>query len=280
MDNKEEKIFIENGHELTERIQYQQRSHQIIRIDGQGCFVEVLNGHFHKNKVLMNFEQYDDSKPKGQRTLARVMCFMPFDKFLLLSQDCKSGRLSKLAEKEKKDNKYPNYIYRDLTGTAKELLEKNNQSRPDGNSESRQFKIIPGLKADFLFQAEKGPGKKEGVKNGIIKPLYGGNPEVKIDIPMSNDSMKRFFITVEAHIIAYLSSQYYLRAMKIEEERYSLDIIETLDKINNLNIDKDFVDKVNGVSDKMLELEKMIKKIDKMTIKIGEIVSDKKKKME
>ena len=289
MSNQEERIFIEPNHELTERLKYQQRSHQIIRIDGQGCFLEVLNGHFHKGKILMNFEQYDDSKPKGQRTISRIMYFMPFDKFLQLSQDCKSGRLSKLAVKEKSENKYPNPIFRDLTGTSKELLEKNNQSRPDGKSESRQFKITPGLKADFLFQAEKGPGEEakkgkpgSGDKDskGIIQPLYGGSPEVKIDIPMSNDSMKKLFLMVETHIIAYLASQYNIRALRIEEERNSIDTLDVLSKLGSLSEISKELDKISESYEKILEIEKTLNKINKMTIKIGEIVSDNKKKME
>lgn len=254
------KIYIEPDHELTQRSEFQQRNHQVIRIDGKNCFVEIMTGQFHKGKVILNFEQYDDTKAKGERTVARITYFMPFDKFLQLEQDVKSGKLAKLAEKEKLANKYPNAIYTDLTGTSSELLKRNNQARPDGHSESRQLKIIPGLKADFMFQAEKGPGEKSD--KGIIKPLYGNKPEQKVAIPMSGNDIKRLFALTKIHIVGYLTSQYNIRATKIQEERENIKIFDTLDKI--YTIDK-----------KIDDLEKNIKRLSEMTIKIGKIVSEK-----
>lgn len=259
-DTITKKIFIEPEHELTKRSEFQQRNYQIIRLDGKDCFVEVMSGQFHKGKVILNFEQYDDTKPKGERTVARVTYFMPFDKFLQLEQDVKSGKIAKLAEKEKSINKYPNAIYTDLTGTSNELLKKNNQARPDGHSESRQLKIIPGLKAEFMMQAEKGPGEKSN--KGIIKPLYGNKPEQKVAIPMSGNDLKRLFSLTKVHIIGYITSQYNIRASKIQEERTNIDIFESLEKINTLD------DKINN-------LEKDIKRISEMIIKIGKIVSEK-----
>lgn len=255
------KPFIEPEHELTHRTEFQQRNHQIIRLDGQGCFVEVLTGQFHKGKVMMNFEEYDASKPKGQRTISKVTYFIPFDKFLQLSQDCKSGKLAKLAKKEKEENQYPNAIYRDLTGTSADLLQKNNQSRTDGKSESRQLKIIPGLKADFIMQAEKGPGEKNN--KGIIQPLYGNKPEYKVSVPMSGDAMKRLFLLVEYHILGYISSQYTIRSLNIIQEREDVNIVELLSKLN----------KVDEVCGKLNEIEKSLDKISKMSVKIGKIVS-------
>lgn len=264
------KIFIEPEHELTQRSEFQQRNYQIIRLDGKNCFVEVMTGQFHKGKVILNFEQYDDTKAKGERTIARITYFMPFDKFLQLEQDVKSGKLAKLAEKEKANNKYPNAIYTDLTGTSNELLKRNNQARNDGNSESRQLKIIPGLKAEFMIQAEKGPGEKSST--GIIKPLYGNKPEQKVAIPMSGNDLKRLFSLTKIHIVGYITSQYNIRAHKIQEERENLNIFESLEKLNEL--DK-VLKELSGSNDKLDVLSKDIKKISDMIIKIGKIVSEK-----
>lgn len=263
-ENKtEKKIFIEPEHEVAQRTEFQQRNYQIIRLDGKNCFVEVMTGQFHKGKVILNFEQYDDTKPKGQRTVAKITYFMPFDKFLQVGQDVKSGKLAKLAEKEKKENKYPNAIYTDLTGTSSELLKKNNQSRPDGNSESRQLKIVPGLKAEFMIQAEKGAGEKSAT--GIIKPLYGNKPEQKVAIPMSGDDLKKLFLLTEVYIIGYIASQFGVRANKIIEERENLNLFEMLGKLEDL-------DEMNKKIDK---IDNSLNKISEMIIKIGKIVSDK-----
>lgn len=269
-DSIAKKIFIEPEHELTQRSEFQQRNYQIIRIDGKNCFVEIMTGQFHKGKVILNFEQYDDTKAKGERTVARITYFMPFDKFLQLEQDVKSGKLAKLAEKEKSINKYPNAIYTDLTGTSSELLKKNNQARPDGNSESRQLKIIPGLKAEFMMQAEKGPGEKSD--KGIIKPLYGNKPEQKVAIPMSGNDLKRLFSLTKVHIVGYITSQYNIRASKIQEERENINIFEALEKINNLD---DISKQLSQSNEKLDVLSRDMKKLSEMVIKIGKIVSEK-----
>lgn len=264
------KIYIEPEHELTLRSEFQQRNYQIIRIDGKNCFLEVMTGQFHKGKVILNFEQYDDTKAKGERTVARITYFMPFDKFLQLEQDVRSGKLAKLAEKEKSINKYPNAIYTDLTGTSSELLKRNNQARPDGNSESRQLKIIPGLKAEFMMQAEKGAGEKSAT--GIIKPLYGNKPEQKVSIPMSGNDLKRLFSLTTLHITSYLASQYNIRALKIQEERENLNVFESLEKLNNLN---DIKKELSESNKKLDGLSADMKKLSDMIIKIGKIVSEK-----
>lgn len=266
----EKKIFIEPEHSLTQRTEFQQRNHQIIRLDGKNCFVEVMTGQFHKGKVILNFEQYDDTKPKGQRTVSKITYYMPFEKFMQISQDVKSGKLAKLAEKEKSANKYPNPVYTDLTGTSNELLKKNNQARPDGKSESRQLKIIPGLKADFMLQAEKGPGEKN--ETGIIKPLYGNKPEHKVAIPMSGDDFKKFVLLTEANILGYISSQYGVRALKIAEEREDLNIFESLSRIEQVDV---LNKKIDDLNDKVDSIEKSLKKISNMVLRIGEIVSGK-----
>ena len=266
-DTNKKKVFIEPEHELTQRSEFQQRNYQIIRLDGKNCFVEVMTGQFHKGKVILNFEQYDDSKAKGERTIARITYFMPFEKFLQLEQDVMSGKLAKLAEKEKANNKYPGAVYTDLTGTSSELLKKNNQARPDGNSESRQLKLIPGLKADFMLQAEKGAGEKSAT--GIIKPLYGNKPEQKVAIPMSGDDLKKLFSLVKVHINGYIASQYNIRAIKIQEERENINISESLKTVDVLNKE------VNTLNEKIDTLIKDNKKLSDMIIKIGKIVSEK-----
>lgn len=274
IDNNQKKIFIEPDHELAHRTEFQQRNYQVIRIDGKNCFVEIMTGQFHKGKVILNFEQYDDTKPKGQRTVAKITYFMPFDKFLQLGQDVKTGKLAKLAEKEKSANKFPNAVYTDLTGTSSELLKKNNQARPDGNSESRQLKIIPGLKAEFMMQAEKGAGEKNST--GIIKPLYGNKPEQKVAIPMSGDDLKKLFLLTETYIYGYISSQFGIRAHKILEEREGIDVFELLKNTNQkMEIINKEVNSISEINQKIDKINKDLNKISEMIIKIGKIVSEK-----
>lgn len=224
-------IFIEKRHELSIRHPKSQRTYQIIKNSGKDCFVEVLNESFNKNKVVLNFQQFDESKAKGQRTTSKVKIYMPFSEFRVLANDVLSGRIMKLAE-QNKDNPYAK-LFESLTGTSAEILEQIKQPRPDGKSESRQFKIIPSNKDMHVrLQAEKGMGEEN--EKGLIMPRYGTKPEERVTVLISYADLKALVLETIAHMDSYCASQYVLRAMEIEEERRGKNIANQLDTIETL----------------------------------------------
>lgn len=194
----------------------ERNSKQIIRLDGRNCFVEAMNYAFGIGKVQMNFIEYDLTKSQGDRYKQDINIYIDTDKFLVLANDILSGKIAKLAEIEKaKGNQYCNPIYTDMGGVSAKNLEKRGQSRADGKSLSRQFKIIPGNKAPFMLVAECGVGEEN--ETGLIVPKYGTKPDQKVQIPIQVDDLKRLALTVQAHYQAFLNAQYVVEATAPQE---------------------------------------------------------------
>lgn len=185
-------------------------SDQIFRIDGKNVFLEVKNGMFDKEKVLMNFIEYDVNKPKGNRKTKEISIFVDIAKFLLLTQDILSGRINAIAKKVREEQqrggyKYCKEVWHDMGGTSAEKLKEQNKVRADGKSHSRQIKITPGDKFAWIISAESGEG--EMTETGLIVPRYI-KPEAIIRIPMTNEDLKSLVLIVKAHIEGYITSKY------------------------------------------------------------------------
>lgn len=177
---------------------------QLLKVSGKDTFVEVLNNGFEIGKVMINFAKYDENKPQGERMTDNVTIYMDMDKALLLAKDILSGKIAALAEKEKAGGKkYPGAIFTEMGGTSAAALANKGKSRPDGGSESRQFKIQPGSKVPFMLVGERGRGEENAT--GLIVPK---SSEVKVMVPFSVDDLKIFAIVVESHINAYRVARY------------------------------------------------------------------------
>lgn len=184
--------------------------HQIIRIDGKDCFVEVMKGAFGINRVVLNFITYDNSGQKGSKKKDEISIFIDVAEFLQLAQDMKSGRLSHLAKSaletaDKGGYKFAREIYTHMGGVSKEKLAQRNQSRADGMDLARQFKITPGSKQPWILSAETGPGK--ATDKGLIAAQYGNKPEKIIRVPMSNEHFKQLFLLTEMYIQGYINAK-------------------------------------------------------------------------
>lgn len=108
-------------------------SDQIFRIDGKNVFLEVKNGMFNKEKVLMNFIEYDVNKPKGNRKTKEISIFVDIAKFLLLTQDILSGRITAIAKKVREEQQRGGYkycieVWKDMGGTSAEKLKEQNSN--------------------------------------------------------------------------------------------------------------------------------------------------------
>lgn len=167
---------------------------QIIRIDGNQKFIEVLDDFFSAERIILNFCQYD--KSKGNKMTLSIPIYISFDEFLALAQDVKTGRLMKLEE-----HKY-NGLFHILGGTSAAVLKKRNKSRADGMSESRKFFIKKGDKLPILLNAQRGPGTEDD--KGLIRP---SKLDEKIMIPMSSDDFKKIILRTEMEILSYLTAK-------------------------------------------------------------------------
>ena len=186
-------------------------ANQIIRLDGNKCFMEVLNDAFPIGKVHFGFYTYDVGKAEGSRITNNIQIYLSIPEFLALAQEISSGRLCQKAqvslEQSKQSRSFPCPVFESLGGTSAERLRKMGQSRPDNMGISRQFRIIPGTKKPFLLNAESGPGQAD--QKGLIVPKYKtGQGEQKVMVPADYNMMLRMAETVQIHIQAYFSACY------------------------------------------------------------------------
>lgn len=171
---------------------------QIIKFSGKNVFVEVMDSMFNRGKVVLNFFEYDLSKPQNERIVENVSIFIDITEFEVLAHDIKFRFIDREAIKAREMQKQGNYkyckeIYVDMGGTTAEKLRIYGKAREDKKDESRVFKITPGDKMPWVLSAEKGAGKR--TETGLIAP--DGNPEAIIRVPLSDKDFRKFAIVVD-----------------------------------------------------------------------------------
>ncbi|AMN30970.1 hypothetical protein [Clostridium perfringens] len=198
---------------------------QILRIDGKNCFLEVMIQSLNIGKIQINLMKYDTNKQKNSRITDKIAIYLDIPKAKSLCNDILSGRIPKLIqlEKERIENQtkknpankvYPKSIYDIFGGTSTQRLAQQGKSRSDGKAVSRVFRIIPGMKADCMFCGELGPGNE--TSTGAIQPIIN-KAEIKIQVPVTFESLKEFALMVDMNINAYCTAQHTVRAF--EEKR-------------------------------------------------------------
>lgn len=199
---------------------------QIIRKDGNNCFVEVLRNSFEINRVLMKFVKYDLSREAGNKITAEIDIYMTFEKFLRLCYDILDSQSlikaiftdkQKAAQETATSGKkvYPKQRIIAQGGTSADSLKQKGKSRPDGMGESRVLKIFAGDKLPIILQAESGAGEADS--KGLIIPRYGYNPEQKVMMALTTDDAKELFLLVRAEIQAYLTAKRMIEMMNPQQ---------------------------------------------------------------
>jgi len=158
---------------------------QVLRLDGNGCFAEILLGCLHLDKALVNFVQYNKGAEKGSRTQNTVGIFMNVLEAQVLSNDIMSGRLSALAKRERARvqearEKYANAVFTKQGGTP--------ANRNNGQAIARVFEIAPGASKPWILCAKQ--GKAHETPEGLI--VMDGRPDVTIRVPCTDDQLKLF----------------------------------------------------------------------------------------
>ena len=171
---------------------------QIIRKDARNCFVETKSDCFNIGKVVLNFVQYDASKPEGNRATNSVSIFMPVDDMLFMCAEISGGTLAQKVEtKRSKSDMKP--LYQHLGGKNADKAK-----RPDKMSLSRNVTLTVGRSALF-FTAEEGPGEVRGT--GIIVPKYS-KPEQRVSVSITYDEFAKLMLMTKSHYDAWLTAKY------------------------------------------------------------------------
>lgn len=188
---------------IEQRLEIKPIGKEYCEINTLTTFLKAKSCAFNIEKVRLDFVEFDKATNK---LTSNIELYMGFGEALVLSQDILSGRISKLAVKEKaKGEKYPKAIWQSKLGGVNEENAKKRNLRTDGKAISRYFTIAPGSKAEFVITAEQKAGKS--APNGIITPC-DGKPEKLIRVACSGDDLKSFALLTKAHIEGYISSQY------------------------------------------------------------------------
>ena len=198
----------------------QKNTQQIVRKDGNSCFVGVMNTSFEIEKVLFNFYTYDTSAQAGSRLKNGINIYMSFDEFYRICHDITISKalineVLKMAQDAKAAGKtYAPQKIIHQGGRSAASLNASGQGRPDNMSLARQLKIQAGSKYPILLIAESGPGEQDA--KGLIVPRYQ-QPECKVTIPFTHESLKELFLTTKAHVDAFIAAQYTYRMFHPEE---------------------------------------------------------------
>lgn len=174
---------------------------QIIRLDGNNKFLEVMGNAFGIDKVQINFREYDKTKSKGNRVVAQVDCYVNIADALVLCQEIISGKMKALVETK-------NPAWKSQGGIKAEKAK-----REDGMALARVIKLSKSNKGFFLT-GECGAGEED--EKGLIVPKYGANPEQKVSIALDDNQIKQLALTLQMHIGAYFSAQYTNGAYEME----------------------------------------------------------------
>lgn len=184
-------------------------NHQAARIDGRGKFVECTDGLIHRfGKMTLTFLQYDLTTNK--KTLS-VDIFLSNSEFLALAEEVSSRALLAKTLDAKKRGEEHALLYSAMSGYNREKAAARAKDLPfplpPGKSVSKQFRITPGRKSDFLLTA--GLTLARDSDKGIQIP-DPGPLKAYIQIPVSQSQLAGLTESGKAKIYAYETVKMFL----------------------------------------------------------------------
>jgi hypothetical protein len=214
---------------------------QIIRKDGNGCFVEAMKDAFDIGRIHLRFITYDKSAAQGSKYTNDIDIYIDFEDYFRISYNFMNGTIYKqLLSLKTRQNSWEKELIICQGGKSAKQLAASGKPRQDGMSLARVFKMFAGDKYPIIFKAEMGPGETD--KNGLIIPKYGRKPESYVQISMSIDDAKEFFLAIDNSLSAFINyqmyaSRYEARIQKLEaENKLMKNILLEMAKSMNINV--------------------------------------------
>ncbi len=155
----------------------------IAELNTQNTFVKVKGNSFHIGKTLFSFVEFDAHTKKLQKS---VDCYMGLEESLIFCQDVLSGKLPKMAAKEKaKGEQYPKAVWHSPLGGVNEQKAKERNLRSDGKAISRCFNIAPGAhragrKGGFRCDCHTGRGKISAQRHHHARGQAGSHHQSRV----------------------------------------------------------------------------------------------------
>lgn len=158
---------------------------------GNHTRIELKNSAFAIGKVAIGLQKFDDNN----KQVAYTTFYLDIDKALVLAEDILSGRFVRIAEKQNSNEMV--VVYKVPGGQSAEKA-----SRDDKKPLYREFSISKGKL--WILSCQEGPGK--------VTPTGGfmpdGKYETKVNVGLSNDSLKAMAKMIETEVMAYRTAQY------------------------------------------------------------------------
>ena len=207
-----------------ERKSYEEKKNdaQIMRVDGNNCFVEIVNNAFSIGKLVMNFVSYD---AESHKTIDKLEIYMDFDDAIGLAELILSGSLERKMLSAAQTGTFEgrqvsNYtaFYQMFTGKAykqgeskfQELTARYPSLKNIGGQVilSKQVKIQKPMKNNYaiMLRAEYANGKME--TTGAVSPAE--KAFAFVNIPMTEVQALAFASMIKMSVQAYLN-QFYAR---------------------------------------------------------------------
>lgn len=187
---------------------------QIIRLDGNKCFMEALRGGFEIGKVHMNFFQYDLSRQQGNRFTAEIPIYMSIEDFHHVFYEIMiSGTLIKKINALANDPTKKEY--------EKQIIISRGGKIQDGQPIARQLKIFKGRKKPIVLRAEIGKGQINERTGGYTMI---GSPDRYIDIGMEYKDLEALMLSIHSAHIGYES--YIASKSEIDKLKFEIDKIQ------------------------------------------------------
>jgi len=182
---------------------------KVFEIDNKKTLVAFKMNVARYRKLQCEFVEFDKEGDTGSRALQKVTVFLDFEEALLLADDITSGRFFKKAQKAldaatEKNSKYAEAIFQSMGGTNEEKC-KAKGLRTDGKAMSRTVTITPSFykPTPFVITAKQGAGESNA--QGLIVPKYGNNPEQKVSVSCTADTLRTLALMMDKYISAYIA---------------------------------------------------------------------------
>lgn len=173
---------------------------EMIRLDKKNKFVgfydDTLVGI---GKVRIAFVEYN---AQNQRT-AFSQHYLDEEDALLLADCIWNGDIKAMAKHRLATNdKFKTLLPFTAMGGKK-------GGREDGTDLARKFDIFAGNEGSYLIQGEEGKGRQND--QGLFVPAYGGKPDQRVGVYVTEAELKKVASVLRAKINAKMSAEYVYR---------------------------------------------------------------------
>lgn len=173
---------------------------EMIRIDKKNMFVGFYDDTLVSiGRVRIAFVQYDANNVRTGFT----QHYLSESDALLLADAIWNGDIRKMAEHRLKTNdRFKSLLPFVAMGGKK-------GGRQDGSDLARKFDIFAGNKGSYLIQGEEGKGRQN--EQGLFVPAYGGKPDERVGVYVTEAELKKIASVLRSRISAKHAAEYVYR---------------------------------------------------------------------